>query len=1578
MSDYVMFKQDIKELEVGIVMRIRMKRVSGILCLLLLIQWVIPLFTPFIGLSESVQAQTSEDIKVNFQPYSTEIPDGYIPDYGELYGTRNGYIYGWNMDHTDMSVTRDIYQDSPVDSFIKFHEGGVWEIELSEGSYDVTVSVGDDVYGSVNTINVEGMNYWNLYSLDPGEFLQETKTINVSDGKLTIDQGNALEGQTRINYVVISALTPPVISGSGVGLKGEYYNGTDFADLKLSRIDQTIDFNWGAGSPSGDLDVDAFSVRWSGKIEPRYSEMYTFYTETHGGVRLWVDNQLLIDDWDANGMTILSGTIPLTVGEKYDIKLEYREVNGEALAKLLWSSNSQSKEIVPVSQLYPPFIPDVPTNIKVYSTSTSITLTWDEVPGAAGYDVEAEGAIIDNGTNTTFIHNNLDSSSQYAYRIRSKIPEVASDWSQPVSAITKIGIPTNVNALVSGNTITVTWDEVFGATNYEIEVDGTIIDNGTNTVYVHNELMPNTQHTYRVRANDAKGAGDWSQLIQKTVLSDIPFITDVTVTSTSITITWDDVPEAVGYDMEVDGVIIDNGSNTIFAHEGLEPNTQHTYRIRARLANGTTGEWSTLIIKSTLPASGSGTGLKGDYFDNEDLTDLKTTRVDSSVNFDWNNQSPASGIEDDAFSIRWTGQIEPLFSELYTFSTEAHGGVRLWINDQLLIDDWDAHYMSEQSGTINLEAGNRYDIKLEYRETNGVALVKLFWESESQPKEIVPQSQLYPVGIPKNIVSTSTENTITLMWDPVSFADSYDVEADGVIVENVPGTIFTHNDLTPGTLHTYRIRANSGTVQGEWSQVVTETTKLGKPVIVSLDPTETTIIVSWDPVPGATGYDIEVDGTIINNGDNTTFAHNDLLSGTKHRYRVRAKSSVVTGQWSTLEEKWTLPDIPQNIRLTSTSDMVAVEWDEVRGATGYDIEVYNTIVDNGSSTSYTEEGVNPNTQRTYRVRAKNSSGAGKWSQIVAISTLPGIPTNLVAEATDTTISVSWDPVSGATSYDLEVDGTLVENILDSAYEHTDLLPNTEHSYRVKAKNEQGTSNWSETIYVTTLPSTPANIILTVKSTEIVVSWNSVSGATGYEIEVDGVVKDIGDSTNYVHVELMPNSEHTYRVRALNGSIKSFWSERVTGLTLPGIPTNLQGDATSSSITLTWDIVQGATSYEIEADGEIFDNGPNTVFSHTGLVPNTEHKYRVRARNASGPGEWSEYITISTIFGTSIELKATATSTSITLTWNSVDGATGYDVFVDGEIIDNGANTTFIHSGLEPFTWHVYRVRAKGPDFVGEWSEAITVATLLGTPTNLKAEASSTEIKVTWDEVNGATSYDIEVDGVVIDNGPEVAYIHGDLLLNTEHTYRVRARNEFVVSEWSELITQVTAPNIPVITHAEATTTSITIFWNEVLEAASYDVEVDGKVIEGIQGTSYTYDGLEPNTRHIFRVRAENEGVVSEWSDKYEQNTVPELIVNVGKDNMFNFAIVAPEKPGVTTRKIVVTYDPEHVEVLDLSAITQEVDLKTGNIEGTNITILSFVPGEIVFEIQSEGKTAVNTIKFMAKTNEYSKITYVIE
>ena len=140
-----------------------------------------------------------------------------------------------------------------------------------------------------------------------------------------------------------------------------------------------------------------------------------------------------------------------------------------------------------------------------------------------------------------------------------------------------------------------------------------------------------------------------------------------------------------------------------------------------------------------------GTGLTGSYFSNRNLTGTPTmTRTDPIISFtNWGPAPPITGVASN-YSVRWTGYVVPLYSETYTFTTISDDGVRLLINNQIVVDNWTDHSATSNPGSITLAAGQRYAITLEYYQGGGAAVIQLYWQSERQAQQIVPQIQLFP------------------------------------------------------------------------------------------------------------------------------------------------------------------------------------------------------------------------------------------------------------------------------------------------------------------------------------------------------------------------------------------------------------------------------------------------------------------------------------------------------------------------------------------------------------------------------------------------------------------------------------------------------------------------------------------------------------------------------------------------------------------------------------------------------------------------------------------------------------------
>jgi uncharacterized repeat protein (TIGR03806 family) len=196
--------------------------------------------------------------------------------------------------------------------------------------------------------------------------------------------GAANSGVATASFINSSAI------GNGIGLLGQYWTNTPgvaFTNVTfavpptLVRTDATVNFNWSTIGPDPSIGQTNFTARWTGSVQPQYSETYTLSTFTDGGVRLWVNGRLLVNDWAAQSSAVTnSGSITLNAQQFYNIQMDYFQGSGDGEAMLAWSSPSTPQAIIPQTQLYPYTNPpptvilSSPTNGSAYTATASVTI----------------------------------------------------------------------------------------------------------------------------------------------------------------------------------------------------------------------------------------------------------------------------------------------------------------------------------------------------------------------------------------------------------------------------------------------------------------------------------------------------------------------------------------------------------------------------------------------------------------------------------------------------------------------------------------------------------------------------------------------------------------------------------------------------------------------------------------------------------------------------------------------------------------------------------------------------------------------------------------------------------------------------------------------------------------------------------------------------------------------------------------------------------------------------------------------------------------------------------------------------
>ncbi len=247
----------------------------------------------------------------------------------------------------------DIYPEK-IEMTVDSEPSGI-EVRVN-GKEVITPFTFTSVYGIVHSISAERI------FIDENSLLLFEEWNNGSSSNEQIIPANN-------ENKMITAIYSSGNVGSGSGLLGHYYNGTHDENVfnsppEFRRLDPLINFDWVFGSPSPELlGNDDFLILWTGKIETINPGFYTFHTISDDGVRLWVDDKLVIDQWVFQAETEHTGSILLEGNRIYDIRIEYFESGGHAVMRLLWSNDLIPRSVVPTSQLYPD--KDVPVSSNI-------------------------------------------------------------------------------------------------------------------------------------------------------------------------------------------------------------------------------------------------------------------------------------------------------------------------------------------------------------------------------------------------------------------------------------------------------------------------------------------------------------------------------------------------------------------------------------------------------------------------------------------------------------------------------------------------------------------------------------------------------------------------------------------------------------------------------------------------------------------------------------------------------------------------------------------------------------------------------------------------------------------------------------------------------------------------------------------------------------------------------------------------------------------------------------------------------------------------------------------------------------
>ena len=810
--------------------------------------------------------------------------------------------------------------------------------------------------------------------------------------------------------------------------------------------------------------------------------------------------------------------------------------------------------------------------------------------------------------------------------------------------------------------------------------------------------------------------------------------------------------------------------------------------------------------------------------------------------------------------------------------------------------------------------------------------------------------------LPAPSLSAAPQPTqIVLKWTAIAGATSYNLyrSTDNsnyqCYLKNLAGPTFADTNVVSGTAYYYRVYAVDTDGEGSASNTIVATPGGYAPIApTGLDAYGNNGYVSLysGGSTGATSYNVYRGTTPGGEGASPYVtgvgaSYNDfgVVNGTTYYYKMSAVDG--NGESGLSKEAVATPGSTQlpapTLALTPGSAQVTARWSAVSGATGYNLyrstdnSNFTEIKSNVSVTTAADTGLTNGVTYYYEVAAVSAGGEGAVSAHAAAT--PGaamlpVPTGVRAFNRSNRVDVQWNPVAGATSYNVYrsttaggegtvpyATGVTSGNSYGPYYQDYGVTANTTYYYTVTAVNGGAESaqsgEVSATVGAAVLP--PPTLTASAAAAQVNLTWNAVSGATSYDLyrSTDNstwrVLATGVTATTYADSAVTAGVTYYYYVESTQAAGNSGGSNTVSatpGASALPAPTAVRaGQNGGSSNYVAWNPVLGATSYNVYrgasaggegtvpyATGVTTTNQYGNYFTDNGATNGTTYYYTVTAVSGSSESVQSTEASVTT-GGTALAgptLTATAGSGQVILTWSAVTGATSYDVF---RSTDN-SNFTTVKTGLTTTTYTdtgvangvTYYYFVAGVNTVGNGSGSNTVSatpgiTGLAAPTGVLAYPNGgVNLYVRWNPVLGASSYNVYrsltpgSEGVVpyalnvTSSGSGTYYFYdGGLTTGTTYYYTVTAVNSSSQSAQSTETSVTPGGTIPgaLALSASSSGTQIVLHWSAAVGAASYALfrSTDNYNFTyyrtGLTATTFTDTAVTPGVTYYYIVAAAN-------------------------------------------------------------------------------------------------------------------------
>lgn len=1092
-------------------------------------------------------------------------------------------------------------------------------------------------------------------------------------------------------------------------------------------------------------------------------------------------------------------------------------------------------------------------------------LYWKRV----GATVSGSGKIVN--VISPFVHERLASGATYEYRITAGNAEGERDTGFTAAATLAPGRPQAVDAQATAQTVSLQWEPVSGALNYRIYWNNsgkvTTSDPAIITAqasYLHQGLRPGARYFYRVAAQNAGGEGELSREISVQLTSAEPVIASAVASGSDVTLSWPLVAAAESYHLywNTTGDVTKSDQrieyvSPAFIHTGRARGVTYYYRLSALNLAGESelspqvsvtfppvapvlqvGSDSDRVVLDWAAVNGA-TGYQVYWDTRPGVTGAAQKIADVMPPFAPPGLEPgktyyyrvaAVNAGGETLSGELAAAIRPAAPVISQFDKASRQITLQWtpvIGAQSYTLYWNTR------GSVGVTDNKITDVTFPWTHTGLSNGVTYYYRLAA--KNIGGESALSPevhvVMVPDAPVLAAVQGGdkhVTLRWNAVPSSSLYtiywnkhgDVNASDEKV-TTKDTQWTHEALLNGDKYYYRVSAHNDGGESELTPQVLVTLAPDAPRAEITTVGERQVTLQWAPVKGAAAYHVywNTSGNVSTRdkkleGVTSPFVHEQLRKGETYFYLVTAVNEG--GEVAAAPLQATLrPDIPGLPSVLGGNKQITLSWQAVSGAVAYRI-YWNTKGDvatadahlDVSTSSVVHTGVANGGVYFYRIAALNAGGESPLSTETKVTLAPDAPVIAAPMGADKQVTLAWEPVAGATGYNIywNTTGAVISKdqkitAATSPFVHRNLSNGLTYHYQIAAVNAGGETS-ALPVHVTLIPDAPGIGAAAAADKKTTLQWNAVPGATAYTLywNTTGRVSENdarldAPKAPLSHTGLANGGSYYYRISARNEAGASPLSQEFSVTLAPDAPVLQSAQGGDRIARLHWTPMFGATGYRVywNTTGNVTTKdaqltSTEAALVHTALVRGMTYYHRIAAVNGGGEAVAPEFsVTLAPDATTLSNLKGA--DKQIALAWKTASGATEYHIYwnTTGNVSTKDAvlktsAASFLHAKISNGAKYFYRIAASNAGGESELSPEVSLTLAPDAPVIAVTNGEDKRITLGWTAVPGAVSYTIywkvAAAGTEFSKVPDAVspYIFRGLTNNTKYAYKVTAVN----------------------------------------------------------------------------------------------------------------------------------------------------------------------------------------------------------